>query len=311
MNHHFIPAGDIKPTTAFPENSSGYRRFSLSDRDCGAVHSGWGMCELDAGGHVDQHLQSFEKSFYVTEGHPILMLGDRAWRLQPGACGLIPVGMKQAWLGPESGTARWVDMNTPVPKGVNYADDTYFLGSPPDVPVEELDIRDPTSRHLFRMADDDIKVDALRTGMRKDAPKVSASMATALLVYSGISLKMLVDERLDAALHTMFMVEYEPNGNAMPHDHPLEEAYLIVDGEVEAWADDQKYIMKPGDFLWAGVGCTHAFYNRTNTTVRWLETQSPQPPARHSYRFARDWEHFADQLKKQGPQGTAARKKTA
>jgi quercetin dioxygenase-like cupin family protein len=295
--HQFIRAGDIRPTTAFPEHSSGYRRFSLSDRDCGAVHSGWGLCELDAGGHVDQHLQSFEKSFYVLEGHPVLQLDNRAWRLEPGACGLIPIGMKQAWLGPESGTAKWIDMNTPVPKGINYADDTYFLGAAPDVPVEALDIRDPTSRHLFRMADDDIKVDALRTGMRKDAPKVSASMATALLVYSGISLKMLVDERLDAALHTMFMVEYEPNGNAMPHDHPLEEAYFIVDGEVEAWADDEKYMMKEGDFLWAGVGCTHAFYNRSDTTVRWLETQSPQPPTRHSYRFARDWEYFGEQLK--------------
>ena len=63
------------------------------------------------------------------------------------------------------------------------------------------------SQRALDKADDDIKVDALRMGLRKDAPKVSASMATALLVYSGISLKMLVDERLDAALHTMFMVE--------------------------------------------------------------------------------------------------------
>ena len=23
--------------------------------------------------------------------------------------------------------------------------------------------------------------------------------------------------------------------------------------------------------------------------LRWLETQSPQPPGRHSYRLARDW----------------------
>ncbi len=150
------------------------------------------------------------------------------------------------------------------------------------------------------MAEDDIKVDSVRTGLKKDAAKVSASMATALLVYSGISLKMLVDQRLDAALHTMFMVEYEPNANAHPHDHPLEEAYYIMHGEVEAWADDEKYLMKPGDFLWAGVGCTHAFYNRSNTTVRWLETQSPQPPARNSYRWARDWEYVAEQLKQQG-----------
>ena len=97
---------------------------------------------------------------------------------------------------------------------------------------------------------------------------------------------MLVDERLDAALHTMFMVEYGPDGSAHPHDHPLEEAYYVSEGEVEAWADDSVYLMQPGDFLWTGVGCTHAFYNKSDTTARWLESQSPQPPVRNSYRLA-------------------------
>jgi quercetin dioxygenase-like cupin family protein len=266
----------------------------------GAVHSGWGLCELDAGGHIDLHVQSFEKSFFVVAGNPALILDGRGYRLSPGACGLIPVGMKHAWLGPANGTAKWLDMNAPCPKGVNFADDTYFLSPPPPVAIDDFDIRDPSSRHLFRMAEDDIKVDAVRTGLKKDAPKVSASMATALLVYSGISLKMLVDQRLDAALHTMFMVEYEPNANAHPHDHPLEEAYYVTHGEVEAWADGEKYLMKAGDFLWAGVGCTHAFYNRSNGTVRWLETQSPQPPARNSYRWARDWEYVSAEIERKG-----------
>ena len=300
MHHHFVRAADVRPAPAFPRNSAGYRRFALTDRSVGAVHSGWGLAELDVGGHVDQHVQSFEKSFYVLEGNPALIMEGRGFRLSPGACGLIPVGVKHAWLGPAAGTARWLDMNAPCPKGVNFADDTYFLGAPPDVEVADFDIRDPSSRHLFRMADDDIKVDSVRTGMRKDAAKISASMATALLVYSGISLKMLVDQRLDAALHTMFMVEYEPNANAHPHDHPLEEAYYIMFGEVEAWADDQKYLMKPGDFLWAGVGCTHAFYNRGNANVRWLETQSPQPPARNSYRWTRDWDYVKEQISRKG-----------
>jgi hypothetical protein len=30
--------------------------------------------------------------------------------------------------------------------------------------------------------------------------------------------------------------------------------------------------------------------------VRWLETQAPQPPARHSYRFARDWNYLQQAL---------------
>jgi hypothetical protein len=30
--------------------------------------------------------------------------------------------------------------------------------------------------------------------------------------------------------------------------------------------------------------------------VRWLETQAPQPPSRHSYRFNRDWEYLESRL---------------
>ena len=64
--HHFIGASDIQPTPAFPSESSGYRRFSLSDRDCGAVHSGWGMCELDAGGQT-QRRQVMPSRSYLSQ----------------------------------------------------------------------------------------------------------------------------------------------------------------------------------------------------------------------------------------------------
>jgi quercetin dioxygenase-like cupin family protein len=122
---------------------------------------------------------------------------------------------------------------------------------------------------------------------------VSASMRTALLVYSGITVKMMVDSDLGALLSTMFMVQYEPNGVAGTHDHPLEETYLILDGEVDATFDGERYRLRPGDVAWAGVGCVHGFSNaRDDMPVRWLETQAPQPPARHSYRFTRDWDYL-------------------
>ena len=78
------------------------------------------------------------------------------------------------------------------------------------------------------------------------------------------------------------------------HDHAYEETYLILDGEVDAEFDGESYHLVPGDVAWAGVGCVHAFSNPGPGIVRWLETQAPQPPARHSYRFARDWEYLAD-----------------
>jgi quercetin dioxygenase-like cupin family protein len=122
-------------------------------------------------------------------------------------------------------------------------------------------------------------------------------MATALLAYSGIALKMLVDTRLGAVLHQMFMVEYEPGGAAQLHDHPLEESYTIISGEVEAEADGERFTLHTGDVFWSGVGCVHGFWNTSGGRVRFLETQSPQLPANHSYRFNRDWDYLTERLR--------------
>jgi quercetin dioxygenase-like cupin family protein len=294
--HHVLRATDVRLTPVYLEQSRAFRRASLVDRSVGSVHMGLGLCALQAGGHVDTHVHSFEESFFVLEGHPTLALDGRAYPLMPGACGVVPVSVPHAWIGPQTGTARWVDMMAPQPRSEGGPDDTFFLGPPSMDEVEALDIRDPRSRHLFRLDDRDIEIEGLKVGARIDAPTVSASMSTALLAYSGIAVKMLVDQRLDAQLSTMFMVEYQPGGVAHPHDHPIEESYYMLDGEIEAVADGKTYILRPGDLFWTGVGCVHAFYNRTSRTVRWLETQSPQPPARHSYRFSRDWEYLKRKL---------------
>ena len=45
-----------------------------------------------------------------------------------------------------------------------------------------------------------------------------------------------------------------------------------------------------------GVGCVHGFWNTSGARVRFLETQSPQLPAIHSYRFNRDWDYLAEHL---------------
>jgi mannose-6-phosphate isomerase-like protein (cupin superfamily) len=82
---------------------------------------------------------------------------------------------------------------------------------------------------------------------------------------------------------------------AGPHDHPLEEAYLITDGEVDATFDGEEYRLQAGDIAWAGVGCVHSF-RATGAPVTWVETQSPQMPARHAYRFARDWVYLQEAL---------------
>jgi quercetin dioxygenase-like cupin family protein len=294
-------AAEIAP--AAPEryagHAAGYARDDLVGRDVGSVHTGFALCALDPAGHVAPHLHSCEESFYVLEGSPTLVLDGRPHRLAPGECGLIPVGVAHAWQLSGGGPARWLEMTAPAPR-LSGPPDTFFTGDTPAAGTgEPLDIRDPRARTFFRLDPGQMELDNRKLGAPVDAPTVSASMATALLAYSGITLQMLVDQRLGAVLHTMFMVQYEPGGVAQPHDHPLEETYYILEGEVEALADGESIILGAGDVFWTGVGCIHAFYNRSpDRRVRWLETQSPQPPANHSYRFDRDWDYLAARLRR-------------
>jgi mannose-6-phosphate isomerase-like protein (cupin superfamily) len=151
-----------------------------------------------------------------------------------------------------------------------------------------VDPRDPRNRNFGHIEAANMEVDQ----QRQELLAMSASMRTALLVYSGITVKMMVDSDLGALLTTMFMVQYDPAGVAGPHDHPFEETYLFLEGEAEAVFDGQTYRLRAGDAAFAGVGCVHGFRNVGDGPVRWLETQAPQPPGRYSYRFVRDWDYL-------------------
>lgn len=297
--YHVARAADIAlaaPSGPAAEHSAGLRRATLVGRGVGAVHTGLALAQLEPGGHVGMHLHSTEQSFYVLSGHPTLIMEGRSHRLSPDECGLLPVGVAHGYRNESDSPALLLEANSPVPRTSGPAD-TFWTGEPlPAGPGTEPDIRDPRTRTLFRLGPGQMDVDNLKIGSAVNAPTVSASMATALLAYSGIAVKMLVDQRLGAVLHSLFMVEYQPGGVAQPHDHPLEESYYILEGEVVATANDDEFTLRAGDVFWTGVGCIHAFYNRSNGRVRWLETQAPQLPSNHSYRFNRDWDYLAERI---------------
>jgi mannose-6-phosphate isomerase-like protein (cupin superfamily) len=62
--------------------------------------------------------------------------------------------------------------------------------------------------------------------------------------------------------------------------------------------DGEEHLLRKGDIAWAGVGCVHSF-SATGAEVRWLETQAPQMPSRHAYRFARDWDYLTGKLEEE------------
>jgi quercetin dioxygenase-like cupin family protein len=289
--YRLVRREDVELGEALPGRSSGLTTCRLVGGSLGSTHMALTLVSL-ADGRVDEHLHAFETSFYVLEGEPVLFLEGRGARLQPGACGLIGVGAPHAFRCEDR--ALWLEMAAPRPR--LDGSDTFVLGAAPDSEAVPLDARDPRNHNLFLLTEGEMDLDRLKRGQAMGAPTVSGSMATAVLAYSGIAVKMLVDQRLDAQLHTMFMVDYQPGACANPHDHPFEESYYMLEGEVDVVADGDRHTLRPGDVFWTATGCVHAFYETLGKPVRWLETSAPAPPPRYSYRHERDWAYLAERL---------------
>jgi quercetin dioxygenase-like cupin family protein len=297
-NHIVKAATDLNYSTPveFSDRSIGYTGDSVVDESGGAVQMGFRLARLDPGGRVDTHVHSFEESIYVVDGSLTVDTPEGGFELTGGDYGLLPVGVTHAFRNTSAEVVSFAEMKAPLPRE-RFAFDTQFPAGLPAGVAKTIDVRDPRNRNFGHI--DAASMDpALQT---QDRLALSASMRTALLVYSGISVKMMVDTNLGANLSTMFMVQYELGGFAGAHDHPLEEAYLILEGNVAATFDGNNYELGPGDVAWAGVGCVHQFANIGKGRVRWLETQAPAPPPRHSYRFARDWAYLETALAETRP----------
>lgn len=294
MSHHIVKkVGDLAFATPseFAGRSAGYVAAPVVDEPSGGVQMGFRVAHLDPGGNADTHVHSFEESLYIVSGELVVDTSEGNTTMVPGDYALIPQGMPHAFRNLSDGVVEFAEMTAPLPRE-RFGYDTFFplpLAVADPAPV---DVRDPRNRY-FGHIDGESMDPKLQT---QDRLAVSASMRTALLVYSGITVKMMVDSDLGADLSTMFMVQYEQGGFAGAHDHPLEEAYMILEGEVAAVFDGTSYDLAAGDVAWAGVGCVHEFRNIGEGHVRWLETQAPQPPPRHSYRFARDWSYLENAL---------------
>ena len=284
--------------SAYEGHASALRRQVLVDQSTGSPHMSLSVFHLGDGGHVDAVLHSFETSVYVFSGTLLVTSLGKTVELDAHHCMVLPIGEPYS-LRASGGPVRWLQMSSPAEIDDGRRQDTFFTGetlveSVPETP----DMRDPRNRNAVRFDADAMDLRRLAGGADVNAPTVSPSMATALLAYSGIGVKMLIDHNVGAQLHTMFMVDYQPTAIAHPHDHPFEEAYVFVEGEVHALVDGDLLVLHPGDVLWAGVGADHGFENRGSGLVRWIEVQAPAPPPRHSYRFSREWEHLAEKLKR-------------
>ena len=205
------------------------------------------------GGWLAPHVHAFEEALYVLEGELLLDLGGRVHRLVAGDFALMPTGLRHA-LGqrrrrpgplPVAQLAR--SGSTPAAGGATRSsrpaqdlagDGRRARARPP--------FGDPTLRLVGHYDGTPPQLEALRVSDDPARGRAPAGMDTAILAYSGISVKMLVDRDFGADHVTMFTVDYELGGAAQAHDHPFEEAYFFLAGEVEAELDGERLHVPAG-----------------------------------------------------------------
>jgi quercetin dioxygenase-like cupin family protein len=261
--YHFIDP------VLYAGKSRGYTQAALVDEGLGSVHTGLSLNQLAAGGAIGTHLHSFEEGVYVLSGQAVVTVDEHPVPLGPGDFSLFKVGVAHAWANPGSTPVRWLQMSAPQPKPIGKERDTFFpiRGS---ASTGSSGSSGPQSGHF-------------------DPTEIPPEDARPAGLAKGVFLKWMIDEAFGACHHRLLFIEYQPGASIGLHDHTFEEAYFVLDGEVQATLDGQTYQVKAGDVVWTGVGCVHAFANVGKAPVRWLETFSPQPPREHVFRFIAEW----------------------
>jgi quercetin dioxygenase-like cupin family protein len=274
MNHRGSLSATAGGAARYAGHSSGHERRILVDRAAGSVHQELVVAELEAGGSVDPHLHAFEEAFYVLEGSVTFECAGASEQLAADDYVFVERGVVHSLRNESDASVRWLEVSAPQPGGT--LEDTVFV----DSHALPEGIEQPYRRDHFDVA---------------DLPAPSAAIGLAgfgAANVGGAALKILVGPDTGASQLNLMVVQYAPGGFITRHDHAFEEAFFFLEGEVEAELDGEAHTLRAGDYCWSGVGSMHALTNRSEGTLRWLETQVPQPPSRYQARFTADWERF-------------------
>jgi len=275
--HCVVPRRDRQKGDAgvYEGHARGLARTTLLDRAAGSVHVGYAICEHAAGGTVDRTVHAYEKTIYLLSGALQIERDGTLFALTGDDFAVISTGIPHALRNVSTAPAEWVEVSTPQAKPPGGWQDTFFVDGldwngltpapPPGDPRRKLighyDGRMPTGAYIHG----DVQ---------------------------GFSIKYFVDREIGAVHLNMFTVAFADGGLCNHHDHPFEEAYLVLEGDVDIVFDGCAYRLDQRDFAWTAVGSRHAFFPAAGRPVRWLEIQAPQPPTQEGMRWHSHWEQL-------------------
>lgn len=83
---------------------------------------------------------------------------------------------------------------------------------------------------------------------------------------------------------SLMEVELPERAGPPPHDHPWDEAYYVVEGEVRFSLAGREQLVKAGDFVYAPGGTLHGFQGASQRPARMIIFDAPA----HAESFFRD-----------------------
>lgn len=83
-----------------------------------------------------------------------------------------------------------------------------------------------------------------------------------------------------------------------PHDHPWDEAYYVIEGQVRFLLGDEVQVFTAGDFIYAPGGTLHAFQGAADQPARVLVFDAPATAEQFFREVDREVKSYPDDLTK-------------
>ena len=110
--------------------------------------------------------------------------------------------------------------------------------------------------------------------MNKEAKVVKRGEGDVMSVL-GTSVRFLLEGERTGRAFSLMEVELPKDQGPPPHDHPWDEAYYIIDGDVWFMVDGAETVYSAGDFVYAPGGVLHSFKGAGDVPARVLVMDAP------------------------------------
>ena len=91
----------------------------------------------------------------------------------------------------------------------------------------------------------------------------------------GAGVRFLLPAEKTDRKFSLMEVELPKDQGPPPHDHPWDEAYYVLDGDVWFLVDDIEQVFSTGDFIYAPGGTVHSFRGAGDRPARVLVMDAP------------------------------------